>query len=198
MLQRVQTIYLVIFILLSGAMMTGVSVLEFQARGAYIKEIMVLDINCLNIEGSGTLNLPDSQSIQEFSKSSANQKMTFDTQKQLVEFKENSPLLIVQILLALFGLFTIFSYKNLKKQLNFARATFFLTLLYVLGVMALVYFSLDIANPYVHRIPIDDMVVSRHTGLGFYLICMMLPFAYLAQLGIKRDLNLIRSLDRLR
>jgi hypothetical protein len=198
MLQRVQTIYLIIFIFLSGAMITGVSVLEFQATGTYISEIMVLDINCLNIEGSGELNLPDSQSIQEFSKNIANQKITFDTKNQLVEFKENSPLLIVQILLVVFGLLTIFSYKNLKKQLNFARATFFLTLLYVLGVMALVYFSMDIAKPYVNRIPIDDMVVSRHTSLGFYLICLMLPFAYLAQLGIKRDLNLIRSLDRLR
>jgi hypothetical protein len=93
---------------------------------------------------------------------------------------------------------TLFGYKNLKRQINLARATFFLTLLYVVGVMLTVYFALDYANPYMDKIPLDNLSVTRKTDLGFYLICSMLPFAYLAQLGIKRDLDLIKSLDRLR
>jgi hypothetical protein len=98
----------------------------------------------------------------------------------------------------LLALVVMFSYKNLKKQLNLARLLFFLTLLYVGVNMFLAYFGLNYAQPLIEEIPLDDIRVSRITHLGFYLVCALLPFAYLAQLGIKRDYSLIKSLDRLR
>lgn len=198
MLQRIQTVYLAIFIILSVVMLSGVSILQFQAEGSYVAEPILFKIGSTSIEGYGKLNLTNEAQIQEFSDNMKNLPLSFNAEQQTLSLSKSSPLLVVQILLTLFALMTVFGYKNLKKQLNLARATFFLTLLYVLGVMAMVYFALDYANPYIDVIPLDDLVVKRQTNLGFYLICAMLPFAYLAHMGIKRDLTLIKSLDRLR
>jgi hypothetical protein len=197
MLQRIQTIYLIIYLVLSGVVLSGVSILNFDASGDYIQESIQLNISSQQISGDGKLTLP-AESVSQFSEDMKELPFDFDAETQTLTFEASSPLLIVQILLMLFAVMTIFGYKNLKRQLNLARATFFLTLLYVLGVMAMVYFALDYANPYLDKIPLDNLIISRQSNLGFYLICAMLPFAYLAQMGIKRDLNLIKSLDRLR
>ena len=197
MLQRIQTVYLAIFVVLSIIVLTGISILEFEASADYVKEPIVFNICSITIDGQGTLDLPE-EALAQFSNDMKTLPMSFDSATQSLTYSSSSPLMIVQILLTLFALMTIFGFKNLKRQLNLARATFFLTLLYVLGVMAMVYFALDYVNPYLDEIPLDNLIVSRKTGLGFYLVCAMLPFAYLAQMGIKRDLNLIKSLDRLR
>jgi hypothetical protein len=197
MLQRIQTIYLIIYLVLSGVVLSGVSILNYDASGDFIQESIQLNISSQQISGDGKLVLPP-ESVSQFSEDMKELPFDFDAETQTLSFAASSPLLIVQILLMLFAVMTIFGYKNLKRQLNLARATFFLTLLYVLGVMAMVYFALDYANPYLDKIPLDNLIISRQTNLGFYLICAMLPFAYLAQMGIKRDLNLIKSLDRLR
>jgi hypothetical protein len=197
MLQRIQTIYLVIFVVLSVLLLTGVSILHFDGTGDYIQEPILLDISSLKISGSGKLDLP-TETVGEFSAKMKELPFDFNAETQTLSYEMSSPLFVVQILLTLFAVMTIFGYKNLKRQLNLARATFFLTLLYVVGVMAMVYFALDYANPYLDQIPLENLIISRQTNLGFYLICAMLPFAYLAQMGVKRDLNLIKSLDRLR
>ena len=197
MLQRIQTVYLAIFVALSVVMLTGVSILHFNGTGDYIKEPIQISISSINVSGSGKLNLPP-ESINEFSAKMKDLPLTFNPETQALSYEISSPLFVVQILLTLFAVMTIFGYKNHKRQLKLARATFFLTLLYVIGVMALVYFALDYANPYLDKMPLDNLIISRQTNLGFYLICAMLPFAYLAQMGVKRDLNLIKSLDRLR
>jgi hypothetical protein len=197
MLQRIQTIYLTICVVLSVVVLTGVSVLHFDGTGDYIQEPIQLNITALKLSGSGQLALP-AESVTQFSNEMKDLPFDFNPETQTLSFETSSPLMIVQILLTLFAMMTIFGYKNLKRQMNLARATFFLTLLYVIGVMAMVYFALDYANPYLDQIPLDNLIISRQTNLGFYLICAMLPFAYLAQMGVKRDLNLIKSLDRLR
>ena len=197
MLQRIQTIYLALFIVLSVVMLTGVSILHYEGTGVNIKETIELKISSLNISGSGELNLPV-ENLEQFSSEMKALSFDFNPETQELNYHASSPFLIVQILLTLFAIMTLFGYKNLKRQRNLARATFFLTLLYVVGVMLTVYFALDYANPYMDKIPLDNLSVTRKTDLGFYLICSMLPFAYLAQLGIKRDLDLIKSLDRLR
>jgi hypothetical protein len=197
MLQRIQTIYLALFIVLSVVMLTGVSILHYEGTGVHIKEAIELEISSLNISGSGELSLPN-ENLEQFSSEMKALSFDFNPETQKLYYQASSPFLIVQILLTLFAIMTLFGYKNLKRQINLARATFFLTLLYVVGVMLTVYFALDYANPYMDKIPLDNLSVTRKTDLGFYLICSMLPFAYLAQLGIKRDLDLIKSLDRLR
>lgn len=198
MLQRIQTVYLAIFIILSALMLSGISVLQLQAKGTFVEEPIFLKIGSTSIEGYGKLKLTNEVEIQEFADNMKNFPFSFNPEQQKLSLSKPSPLLIFQILITICALMTFFGYKNLKKQLTLSRITFFLTLLYVLVVMAMVYLALDYANPYIDKFPLDDLVVSQQTNLGFYLICAMLPLAYLAQMGIKRDLNLIKSVDRLR
>ena len=45
---------------------------------------------------------------------------------------------------------------------------------------------------------IDVETTSRENGLGLFLFVAGFPFTFLANTGIKRDKELISSLDRLR
>ena len=81
------------------------------------------------------------------------------------------------------------SYKTLEKQLKLARYNSFL---YLISVLALVIFGASGGNYFF------DGEGSRELGAGFSLIVVSFPFAYLAQLGVKRDKKLLESLNRLR
>lgn len=81
------------------------------------------------------------------------------------------------------------SYKNLNRQLRLARITFYI---YLLLVIALLIFS-AVGGKFV-----AEEIVKRELGLGYFLFIAGLPFAFLANIGIKRDKNLIDSLNRLR
>ncbi len=91
--------------------------------------------------------------------------------------------------LILLAFLTLMSYKNLNRQLKLARITFYI---YLLFVVALLIFS-TIGGKYV-----ADGIIKRELGLGYFLFIAGLPFAFLANIGIKRDKNLIDSLNRLR
>jgi hypothetical protein len=198
MLQRVQTIYLLIFIGLSAALFSGINIIEFSSKGAGIDDKISLFLNTSQIYLEGKLNLsPDELNVLA-SEMKQSTPITIDESTQVLSYNRFSPLMIFQSLLLLLAFVVMFSYKNLKKQLNLARFLFFLTLLYVAIHMFLGYFALNYARPFIEELPLDDLKVSRITHLGFYLVCALLPFAYLAQLGIKRDYSLIKSLDRLR
>ena len=84
---------------------------------------------------------------------------------------------------------TLMSYKNLNRQLKLARLSFYI---YLLFVVALLVFS-TIGGKYV-----AEGIIKRELGLGYFLFIAGLPFAFLANIGIKRDKNLIDSLNRLR
>ena len=198
MLQRIQTIYLFIFVVLSGIMLSGISILNFEATGNNLQDKIEFKVSSLRIEGGGKMNFSDPQEIEKFSEEIKHLEMSFDAKTQLLSYSGNSPLLIIQIMLTVMALFTMFGYKNLKRQLSLARATLLFTALYVLGVMAMVYFSNAYLGPYLYEIPVEDIAIDRQTTFGFYLVCSLLPFAYLAQVSIKRDYALIKSLDRLR
>jgi hypothetical protein len=198
MLQRVQTIYLLIFIGLSVALFSGINILEFASEGSSIQEKISLYLNTSQIYLEGKLNLSQEELDVVALELNKSTPIAIDKATQVLSYNKFSPLLIYQSLLVILALLVMFSYKNLKKQLNLARLLFFLTLFYVVIHMFLAYFALNYARPFIEELPLDDIQVSRITHLGFYLVCALLPFAYLAQLGIKRDYSLIKSLDRLR
>ncbi len=198
MLQRIQTLYLLLFIVISAALLAGIHIFEFAAEGAYIKEKISLHVNTTQIELEGNLAIPASELETISNKIKASTPIAFDSNTQTVSYSRISPLIFFQGILVLLSLVVMFSYKNLKRQLNLARLLFFLTLLYVALHMFLAYFALNYARPFIEELPLDDLQVSRITQLGFYLVCTLLPFTYMAQLGIKRDYSLIKSLDSLR
>ena len=79
------------------------------------------------------------------------------------------------------------NYKNLKKQFRLARLGFFI---YLLGLVSiLVLGSIGFFAP---------AAVSIQLGIGYYICVVGLPFSYFAFKGVKKDKEILESLDRLR
>ena len=99
------------------------------------------------------------------------------------------PIYLSVIGLCLFLFMTLMSYKNLKRQLKWARRCTFLYAVFVLGSIIFYYAGGGI---------ITEGEYVRELGLGYALLIAGFPFCFLAQLGIKKDKQLLDSLDRLR
>jgi len=85
--------------------------------------------------------------------------------------------------------FILFSYKNRKRQLALGKLNFLL----VLGLIVVIYLSID-------RIAADlgSGIENVAYGWGTYLPIIALAFQLLANRGVKRDEDLIKSVERLR
>ena len=83
----------------------------------------------------------------------------------------------------------IMSYKNLKRQFKLGRLIFGLYFLMLIVVVLLSIFGSEL---------IDAETTARENGLGLFLFIAGFPFSFLANTGIKRDKQLIDSLERLR
>jgi hypothetical protein len=103
------------------------------------------------------------------------------------EHLEGSILFYFIIAFVLFVYFVMMSYKNLKKQFRLARIV---ALIYLVGLVALLLAgSLGL---------LVKGAVAIQLGLGYYICVVGLPFSYFAFKGIKKDKDLLESLDRLR
>src|SRR5690554_317331 len=103
------------------------------------------------------------------------------------------PFYIGTVLLSLLTLITILSYKKLKRQQTLARIVFVLNLTLFTGMVIA---SKTITSSVVPSVSAEDVV--SQLGNGFYLICVALAFSFMALLGIRRDVKIISSLERLR
>ncbi len=85
--------------------------------------------------------------------------------------------------------FILFSYKHRKRQLALGKLNFLL----ILGLIVIIYLSID-------RISNDLGVGLEAVGYGWstYLPIIALGFHLLANRGVKRDEELIQSVERLR
>lgn len=95
-------------------------------------------------------------------------------------------LLILIPLTVLTILFTLFQYANRKRQLGFGN---FLYLL-LAGIIAYLMFFTEWNRP--------EEMESMSWGYGYFGPIAALPFVFLANRGIKKDEELVKSLDRLR
>lgn len=100
------------------------------------------------------------------------------------------PFYIITGILALLSLFTIFCYKRLKLQYKLSKLIFLGSILLIIsGVVSYYFLTMnEIIGAY--RIISFD--------IGSYCLVGILIFSYLAQKGIKKDLKLIQSVDRIR
>lgn len=108
------------------------------------------------------------------------------------------PLYIIYILMGILALVTIFSFKNRKRQLAMGRINFLISLLLTVFLLLFSFWGVELASVVEGE---DVMAGVEHEvslGLGFFFSIAILPLIFLANLGIKRDEKLIRSLDRLR
>jgi len=96
------------------------------------------------------------------------------------------------IIAALWTIFVIISYRNLTKQLSFARVGSFIYLAFI-AVIALTHF---IASSLA-----EDLTVTEHPvsyKFGFYLLILGYVSYLLGMRGIKKDKKLVDSVDRIR
>lgn len=90
--------------------------------------------------------------------------------------------------MAVCAFFIILLYKNLKRQLVFTQINFVLIMVFI----SIAFYSTTQATA--NFTSISD----QHYTIGLYLTILALIFNFLAYRGIKRDIDLIGSADRLR
>lgn len=98
------------------------------------------------------------------------------------------------VLLSFTGLLlmlAIFSYKQRKRQLKLVHFSYLLEA----GTIVLFFFSMEAS---VQRLPIEEGTVATSYGMGWLMPAVAVAFSFLAARGIKKDEELVRSVDRLR
>jgi len=99
------------------------------------------------------------------------------------------PIYVLPFILFL-SIYAIFKFKNRKQQVQIVHFNYILMLLYIVAF----YFALDSVDVALESI--SNKSVSHLAG--FYLPVVGLAFNFLAARGIKKDEELVRSVDRLR
>lgn len=190
MIYRIQSVYLILVI----------SALVMLTFGADVFKTIVTEkgqyelINHGNVYGvqkdlvvKGQLSVENIQQLRmETDKVDVEEGLTGISTKKL-------PLYIVSILLTLLSIVILVSYKDLKRQLNLSRFLFIFSLL-SFGLCLVLYYQFK--GSYGAGIT-EDQVVTQ-LGFGFYWICIVTAFSFLALHNIKKDYKMIRSIDRLR
>jgi len=108
------------------------------------------------------------------------------------------PLYFVFIGLALLSFGTILLYKKRPRQLLFCRLNFILHLLLVIGVYTFYYFGSSIVERAIANTTGEEVEIRFFMEVGFFLLIPTIAFLWLAIRGIRRDENLVKSLERLR
>ena len=115
------------------------------------------------------------------------------------DLKEGSfPLYLVYITLALFSVACIFLYKNRPRQLMITRINLILHLLLIVGIYVFYFFGAGFVEEGVKNLTEKETTVIFYMEAGFFILIPSFAFVILAIRGIKRDENLVKSLDRLR
>ena len=160
MIQRIQTIYLILTAVLTGLMMKFPIAIYYSGES----EAFRYGVFGITPAGGGEMIQPGNWMIQ-------------------------LGLLIISTLLALY---TIFRFKNRKLQLQLSR----FNLLLLLALILSAYFSVRTQE---HLQPVSEVQdLKTLYWIGFYLPVAAMAFQWLAIRGIKRDEELIKSIDRLR
>ncbi len=115
-------------------------------------------------------------------------KTSFISDAKISVLSYNFPLLLINILIAILTLVTIFNYANRALQLKFINLMITLVLI-LIGVLF-----------YNYRQLVSLSGTSNISSIKWIIIFMpiQLIFLFLARNGIKKDDNLVRSADRLR
>lgn len=95
-------------------------------------------------------------------------------------------LLLIATLLGLFQIISIFFYKKRKMQIRFCNISIFITIIYVLTFFAIFLQENEISN------------LASGIQIGTILPILIIVFKFLAIKNIRKDEELIRSMNRLR
>jgi amino acid transporter len=112
----------------------------------------------------------------------------FNVDNELIQYS-SFPYYISSIALLLLIVIAIFSYKNLNRQLRLGRIILLIYFIILITLMFTSFLGVELTG---------EEINSKKSGLGFYLFVIGFSFIFLANTGIKRDIKLLESLNRLR
>lgn len=169
MLQRIQTYYLGIIIVIQVIAVSGMDFIRFFSD-KYVYKLNAWGVSVESVERNHEY-LPSSWSPDD-------------------SLPEGSmvPVFIGFILIALLAFWCIMSYKNLDRQLKLGRAIFYLYLVSAFGIYLLAIMGDSF---------IGQKIVSNEVGMSYWIFICGLPLSFLANTGIRRDKRLLDSLKRL-
>ena len=190
MIQRIQTLYLVFTITSLLIITSGVTIFSFNSTESEEVELSV-KVNVFGVQADADL----SENVSE------------ETQDQLKDFLEleertmsvrsapvfSFPFYLILIFMSLLAVATLLTFKKLKTQQRLGRLNFVFNLLATVFVVISFYIAKNQSATI-----IEDVAVTANLGFGFYCFIIATAFAFLAIIGIKRDLKLIESVDRIR
>lgn len=154
MIQRIQTLYLLISIICLLVVQFGTTIFYLIGENMY------------SLNAYGIL------------------KSTPGKDQELIK---SMPIFLIVVLLIVLLVISIFSYKNLKKQLKLVKFT---GVIYAIVILIGVFFIFTNWN-FVEGVESIEYKVST----GFYFISMGLPGIFLALQGIKKDKKTLDSLN---
>lgn len=171
MIQRIQTVYLLIIVIISSIMLFGnLKVSSGIGMGAKESEVIV------NPNEKITFDIFMNSTI-------------FDKNNKSSRFEHKNNLITYSLLIAmLMALASIFLFKNLSLQL---RLVMFNTLFIGLVNFYIFYQKYKVTNLF-------QSTMDTQTYFGFFIGLSLFLFNYLAFRGIKKDIKLLASVDRLR
>mgnify|MGYP001942958990 CR=1 FL=1 len=108
------------------------------------------------------------------------------------------PLSNVFIGLALMTFTCILLFKKRPRQLLLTRLNLILHVLVVLGIYGFYYFGASFVQSGMSAMDGTAVEIAFSMELGFFFLIPTIAFIFLAIRGIKRDENLVNSLDRIR
>ncbi len=100
------------------------------------------------------------------------------------------PLLLLNIVMTVLPIVTIFLYKKMGLQLKTARFNLFVIAVFI--ALVFMYYVPDMQK----TLACNDQ--TTHYGVGMYIVLSEIVFNILAIRGIRKDIALIRSMDRIR
>ena len=113
----------------------------------------------------------------------------FQIKSEVTSVKSSFIFIVLSLIFILSAVLSILNFKKIKKQLQFAKLTIIFSFLLVVYLVLIKFIGHNIYGFEISTIKLD---------VGFYLILVTLPLSFLAYSGVKRDKNLLDSLDRLR
>jgi len=113
----------------------------------------------------------------------------FQIKGEVSSVKSSFIFIVLSLIFILSAVLSILNFKKIKKQLQFAKLTIIFSLFLAVYLVLIKFVGHNIYGFEISTIKLD---------VGFYLILVTLPLSFLAYSGVKRDKNLLDSLDRLR
>lgn len=187
MIQRAQSIYYLIAIVSLIFVTSGATIFSYNSsnqsgNGFYFK------VNSYGIQVSGEM---DEINFKQITNDSF--RAYFDEDGQITKTTYHKfPFYIFSILLTFILTITLLRYKKRETQLRLGRLSFFI------AFMGFLFITISF---YLVKSSLEEFTGSpliNKLGLGFFLFVFVVSFTFLGNLGVRKDIKILKSIDRIR